>query len=253
MADRDPLEFLGNLPKAKTTPRARKPATPRAPRAKGVSAVTLAQPCCPQGHPVASKMKFCPECGSSVIVAGPPRCRNGHEVTASDKFCASCGTPMQGEAAEKIETELELRNKEQRHRMAVAAGKENPAVAYVPGKAPRNADSIVIHFLVDGFGAFGNVWVRGQEIEVWPGHPRWREAQAWITLDAAGQYAKYGRQVFGQGPWPGVQTYKAGIGRFQPLKTVSGEGVVSQPTEEEMERADAAERRRGRRVPMPLG
>ena len=150
-------------------------------------------------------------------------------------------------------TEQELVSKEQAHRRAVIAGQENPVTAYVPGKAPPDTESVVIHFLIDGFSAFGNVWMRGQEIEVWPGHPRWREAQSWILLDVPGQYRRFGRQVFGQGPWPWDRSYTAGVGHFQYLKTVSGEGVVSQPTEEELARADEAEKRRGRRVPMPMG
>jgi hypothetical protein len=274
MPEEDPLKFLGELPKrssgAKGTQdpdnakparaRVRRkpgqepeviPARPRAPRA--AKTVTLAQPCCPGGHPVNAAMKFCPECGSSVIVAGPPKCRNGHEVSATDKFCASCGTPLQGEAAQELLSEDELRSKEAAHRRAVELGKENPVTAYVPGKAPPNAKSVIIHFLVDGFGAFGQVWMRGQEIEVWPGHPRWREAENWITLDVAGQYSRYGRQCFGYGLWPWSRSYTAGLGHFQFLKTVSGEGVVSQPTEEELARADAAELARGRRVPMPIG
>jgi hypothetical protein len=198
-------------------------------------------------------MKFCPECGSTVTVAGPPTCRNGHEVTADAKFCATCGTPTQGEELVKQLSEDEQLDKERAHRRAMEMGKENPVMAYAPGKAPPGVETIVIHFLVDGFGASGNVWMRGQEIEVWPGHPRWREVQPWITLDVAGQYARYGRQVFGYGPWPGVKSYTAGVGHFQPLKTVSGDGTVAQPTEEEMARADAAEQRRGRRLPMPIG
>jgi hypothetical protein len=275
MSEQDPLKFLGDLP---SKPKARQPrrssgaspqkdptnAAPARARVRrkpgqepevtvAQGTVTLTQPCCPSGHPVTVVMKFCPECGSSVVVAGPPKCRNGHEVAASDKFCATCGTPMQGEGAEKLLTEDEQRAKLQAHRLAMERGKENPVVAYAPGKAPKGVETIVIHFLVDGFSACAQVWMRGQEIEVWPGHPRWPEVQNWIQLDVAGQYARYGRQVFGYGPWPGVKTYTAGVGHFQPLKTVSGEGTVSQPTEEELARADVAEQRRGRRLPLSIG
>jgi hypothetical protein len=274
MPEQDPLKFLGELPAkskgrqprrssgvnaAQKVPHTDTPARARVRRKPGQEPkvepeVTVkAQPTCPSGHPVVATMKFCPECGASVVVAGPPTCRNGHEVAESAKFCATCGTPMQGEEAERLLSDDELRDKENAHRRAMELGKESPVVAYAPGKAPKDVESVVIHFLVDGFSASGNVWMRGQEIEVWPGHPRWRDVQSWITLDAAGQYARYGRQVFGNGPWPGVQSYTAGIGHFQPLKTVSGDGTVSQPTEEELARADAAEKRRGRRLPMPIG
>lgn len=224
------------------------------PEVKPASVIaTLVQPCCPSGHPVTAAMKFCPECGATVVVAGPPRCRNGHDIRETDKFCAICGTPLQGEEAAKLLSDAELLDKERAHSQAVAMGKESPVIAYVPGKAPPGVESIVVHFLVDGFSDCANVWMRGQEIEVWPGHPRWRQVQWWITLDVAGQYATFGRQIFGYGPWPGVNTYTAGIGHFQQLKAASGEGMVSQPTEEELARADAAEKRRGRRLPMPMG
>jgi hypothetical protein len=223
-----------------------------------------ARPCCPQGHAVEAAMKFCPECGSECVTAGQIRCSNGHEVPPDAKFCATCGAEMHfqvsvtasGEFQSKDPsqmTEAELRTREQMHQRAIIMGAENPVISYAPGQAPANADKVLIHFLVDGFSAFGNVWYRGQEIEVWPGHPRWREAQSWINLDAAGQYSRYGRQIFGPGPWPGAQSYTLGAGHFQPLKQVGGDGSVAQPTEEELLRADAAERQRGRRVPLPIG
>ena len=150
-------------------------------------------------------------------------------------------------------SEHEMRSYEAAHQRAVILGQENPVTAYAPGQAPPGVKTVVIHFLVDGVSAFGNVWMRGQEIEVWPGHPRWREASGWITLDMAGQFQRFGRQIFGPGPWPGVKTYTAGVGRFAKLGVVGGEGFVPEPTEEELRRADEAERARGRRVPMPLG
>lgn len=274
--DEDPLKFLVGLPKRSsgTSPQKdptnatparvrvkRKPGQqpevvatpPKVPRAsRAAKTAPLTQPCCPGGHAVTAVMKFCPECGCTVTVLGPPRCRNGHEITSADKFCASCGTPLQGEAAIAADSEEELRHKEAAHRRAMELGKENPVVAYAPGKAPAKAQSVIVHFLVDGISAFGQVWMRGQEIEVWPGHPRWPEAEEWINLDVAGQYTRYGRQVFGNGPWPFNRSYTAGVGKFQHLQAVSGEGAVAQPTEEELARADKLEAARGRRVPMPI-
>jgi zinc ribbon protein len=214
---------------------------------------TSVSSCCPQGHSVKTGMKFCPECGSGCVAAGPLRCRNGHEVPEGDKFCSSCGTPLSGEAHEKLLSEESQVSKEEAHRRAISLGQENPVTAYTPGQAPGGTETVLIHFLADGFTAFGNVWMRGQEIELWPGHPRWREAQGWITLDVSGQYARYGRQMFGSGPWPGAKSYTQGAGHFQQLGQLSGQGVVSQPTEEELARADAKEKQRGRRVPMPMG
>lgn len=225
---------------------------------------TLTVPVCPGGHTVEPSMRFCPECGAELVAAGPLTCRNGHEVTATSKFCATCGVPLAEEAIfsgsadhrPRPETELSDAEKAERlrmHDMALRLGREVPAVAYAPGRAPAGTPATVVHFLVDGITAFGNVWMRGQEIEVWPGHPRWREAQGWINLDVAGQYSRYGRQVFGYGPWPGIRTYTAGAGKFQHLKSLdSDEAEVPQPTAEDLARADEAEARRGRRVPMPI-
>lgn len=226
--------------------------------------MTLTQPVCPDGHAVAASMRFCPECGRELTVPGPLTCSNGHEVTTDARFCPTCGVPLaesaifSGSADHRPRPEAELSEAERaerlrKHDQALRLGRENPAMAYVPGQAPSGARRVIVHFLVDGFGAFGNVWYRGQEIELWEGHPRWSEAQAWINLDTAQQYAKYGREVFRPGPWPGAQSYTAGAGRFQELKAIDGEGAIPQPTAEELARADEAERRRGRRVPMPLG
>jgi len=233
----------------------------KATRRKRVTA--KARPCCPRGHSVSSGMKFCPECGSECVQAGPLRCRNMHEVSEGAKFCPACGaemdlvlvhTPDGGVAqASSVLTPEEQVRKAQEHKLALEMGQQSPVMAYAPGHAPPGAQVTLIHFLIDGCSAFGNVWYRGQEIELWPGHPRWREAQPWITLDAAGQYARWGRQVFGYGPWPGARSYTAGAGRFERLKQIGGDGVVSGPSEEELAAADRKEQQRGRRVPAPIG
>src|SRR5712692_4394867 len=205
-------------------------------------------PCCPRGHTVSAGMKFCPECGSETRVPGPPKCPNGHEFPEDAKFCAVCGVSLSAPLPVAPLTPEEKISKERAHQIALEMGKVNPVTVFAPGRTPQGVSSAVIHFLVDGFTAFGNVWMRGQEIELWPGHPRWQEAQSWITLDVPGQYARFGRQIFGNGPWPGARSYTAGTGHLQALKSVSGDGAVSEPTEEELKKADAAEQQRGRRV-----
>lgn len=227
-------------------------------------AAAMPQRKCHIGHEVTGAAKFCPECGAKIIdPAAPLTCGNGHEVSLQDKFCAECGdlvSPEPGYSAVAVrprpESELsadELVARKRAHDAALRMGKEAPDVMYQPGQAPASVKTTIIHFLNDGFGAFGVVWLRGQEIELWPGHPRWREAQAWITLDVAGQFKRWGRQMFGIGPWPGEQSYTAGAGHFQQMKALSGDGSIAQPTEEELARGDAAEQRRGRRVPAPIG
>lgn len=218
---------------------------------------------CPAGHPVSAEHKFCPECGlKTVLVVASPRCRNGHEVTSDQKFCPTCGVQVIRPVAAgpddprpKPASELtpeELRERERMHAEAVRRGKENPVMAFAPGRAPAAAQTTIVHFVADGFTAFGNVWVRGQEVELWPGHPRWEEAQLWINMDTAEQLRRWQKEYFRPGPWPGERSYLAGRGRFEQLKSLSGdEGGVSEPSDEELRAADEAERRRGRRVPNP--
>lgn len=223
---------------------------------------SLAKPTCPGGHPVTSAMKFCPQCGLAIPdPSKPPQCRNGHEVSLADKFCAMCGAsmaevpPESGVREYRPAGELsdaERADRERQHVAAVRLGKEMPAVVYTSGSAPPGVPTVIIHILQDGFCVFGQVWMRGQELEVWEGHPRWHEMQRLLREDVSVQYARYGRQMFGMGLWPGAKSYTAGAGKFQPLKQISGDGEINQPTEEELARADEAERRRGRRVPLPL-
>jgi hypothetical protein len=71
-------------------------------------------------------------------------------------------------------------------------------------------EKILIHVLTDGFTACGQIWFRGQEIEFPIGSPEHeqqldREGRSWLDLrdDVAGQYQRYGTQMFASGPWPG--------------------------------------------------
>lgn len=79
------------------------------------------------------------------------------------------------------------------------------------GKAQR-AEPILIHFLEDGFTAFGQVWYRGQELEVAKPSKHYdltvdRTGASWLDLvGPAGemeQARRYGRIMFRAGPWPG--------------------------------------------------
>lgn len=63
----------------------------------------------------------------------------------------------------------------------------------------------LLHFLVDGFTAFGAVWYRGQEIEIDEktyNDTVNREGKSWIDLTAKEQMKKFGAQMFAEGPWP---------------------------------------------------
>lgn len=242
--------------------RARRPRT-RPVRQEGEQPVTR----CPDGHEVAIDSRFCPVDGKRIESAGPPVCLNGHQVkVAGALFCPQCGIGM--DAAQATESggvivtrprpdaELsqdELKKREMLHHQALRLGQENPVLQFGRMRPEQGTQTTLIHFLVDGVTAFGHVWMRGQEIELWPGHPRWAEAKEWIQLDTAGQFERWGRQVFGNGPWPGARSYTAGIHNFQQLMSMSGEGFVQPPGQDELARADRQEQQRGRGVPMPIG
>lgn len=120
--------------------------------------------------------------------------------------------------------ELEALLAEKQERIAT-----NSAVQY---GAQDGGERILIHFLEDGFMAFGNIWYRGQEVEVSVNSREYaatvRNGQSWIDLrdDFAGQVERYGSHKFASGP-------------FRPRKgEVFNDDVA------------AEDRRRGRRVPV---
>lgn len=193
--------------------------------------------------------------------AGVP-CALGHLNHPDARFCGGCGLPMgaalpaagepmrpkpvgQLSLAEKAEREC-------RHAEAVAAAAqfESQPVRFVPAEG----ESVLIHFVADGLTAFGQVWYRGQELQIGPGHPRWAEALSWITLDRWGQINRWGEQKFDFGPWPGRRSYTEALGSFEQLGGTDAQGnkvAVAGPTEQQLRDADEAERRRGRAVPAP--
>lgn len=92
--------------------------------------------------------------------------------------------------------------------------------------------------------------MRGQELEITVGGPRWADASRWILQDDRQQMAHYGDVMFRPGPWPGLSTYTAA--RYEELANVNKDGPkVTGPSPEELARADARERLRGRGVPAP--
>jgi len=74
-------------------------------------------------------------------------------------------------------------------------------------KPEQHKQTVLIHFTADRLTAFGQVWYRGQELEIGPGHPRWPEAADWITLTPEQQVQRFGEQKFAPGPWPGPRPY----------------------------------------------
>jgi hypothetical protein len=189
-----------------------------------------------------------------------PSCGLGHQNHPDARFCANCGLPMDVQlpavAAESARprpaaelTTQEKAEREAAHQQAIAAAAafEQAEPAYVP----TEGQAIVIHFVADGLTAFGQVWYRGQELEIGPEHPRWTEALGWITLTRFQQVDRWGEQKFDTGPWPG-RGYADAAGSFERLVVTDPQGNTVQftgPTQEQLLQAEAAERRRGRAVP----
>lgn len=153
-------------------------------------------------------------------------------------------------------TEQERTERDRQHAEALAAARqfENAPVTY----QPNEGEGVLIHFVEDGLTFAGQVWYRGQEIEIGPGHPRWEQARGWILLDKYQQIERYGKQYFDRGPWPGRRSYTEGAGSYQRLyagRDQDGKlaNPFAGPGEEALRQADELERRRGRAVPAPLG
>ncbi len=188
------------------------------------------------------------------------QCALGHANTEAARFCATCGLTMDAQAPVTVDLEAarpkpaselsaaERAERDRQHAEALAAARqfENAPAVFVPSEG----EAVLVHFIEDGLTAFGQVWYRGQEIEIGPGHPRWEEARAWVLLDRTGQISRWGKQFFAPGPWPGRQSYLDGADGFEKLGAEKGGGgTFAGPGEEALRKADEMERRRGRAVP----
>lgn len=138
------------------------------------------------------------------------RCQFSHPNPAGGKFCPECGLPVSSEARvvsitvepPKPYDELTAEEKaarDQQHQQSLAA---NAAFAAQEPEeiVPVAGDNVVIHFVDDGFTAFGKVWLRGNQLSIGPSHPRWPDAVRWITLTPPEQFERYGKQYFAPGP-----------------------------------------------------
>ena len=191
-------------------------------------------------------------------------CQLGHISPPDSAFCPRCGLPrgavvqaaVSAEAARpRPASELtpeELAERDLQHAEAVAAAAQFEARPQEFVRA--EGEAILIHFIEDGLTAFGQVWYRGQELEIGPSHPRWQEALGWITLDRFAQIERWGKQKFDYGPWPGRRSYAEAAGSFEHLSVIAPDGTkipYAGPSATELKAADDAEARRGRAVPAP--
>jgi hypothetical protein len=144
-------------------------------------------------------------------------CMLGHLNPAGTRFCGQCGLEIaaRGPAASfsaererpKPAAELtpeEKAERERQHAAALAAARRFEQA--VPQFVPTEGEAVLIHFVADGFTAFGQVWFLGQELEIGPDHPRWAEARRWITMSRFEQIERYGGHKFDPGPWPAASS-----------------------------------------------
>lgn len=124
--------------------------------------------------------------------------------------------------------------------------KAKAAQAYVPVDKydDKEGDTVLIHFVEDGLTAQGQLWYRGQEIEVTVGDKSWndsldRNGKSWMALTENEQIDRYGSVKFRRGPWPGKKSYREG----------EWTDPKSAPPESELEKADRLERERRRAAP----
>lgn len=129
-------------------------------------------------------------------------------------------TPKQREIQE-LEDQLAKRN-------AIIA--ESTPLQYV---ISGTGETILVHVVLDGFIALGEVWYRGQELEFEIGSPAHRQTfnskgESWLDLagDLQAQYDRWGKQYLAVGPFVGLRGEKF---------------------DDEVARSDA---RRGRAVPL---
>lgn len=71
-----------------------------------------------------------------------------------------------------------------------------------------DGDGVMIHVLEDGLTACGVVWYRGQEIRFVQGGEAYEQTknrlgESWLDLEEADQWERWGKKMFGRGPWPG--------------------------------------------------
>jgi hypothetical protein len=221
---------------------------------------------CAKGHEAPGGAKFCPECGEPFQVtaeAAPNEwtCQSGHLIHWDAKFCQECGdarpdlrAPVSGAglaaemmarpAPEETLTPEQKAARAAQHAAALRMGAEDPQ--QVIEKPRAGSRTILFHVRKSGWTFAGVVWMRGQEIELAEGTARWQEAQDFIHLDEAGQVARWGRECFRLGPWPGQRSYTQAVGDYQ---AVTGSGA---PTLDQLQQADAQEAARGRGVPAPM-
>lgn len=149
---------------------------------------------------------------------------------------------------EPIETDEQLQIRELKEQIALltAAVQSVPKTQAAADKyEDKEGDTVLIHFIDDGFTAQGTTWYRGQEVEVVVGSKQWndsldREGNSWFSMTEEDQLDKYDKAFFRRGEWKGKKSYLEGE-FVDPDKA---------PPQSELEKADKLERDRRRAAPL---
>lgn len=108
--------------------------------------------------------------------------------------------------------------------------------------ATPTGETILIHFVEDGFTAQGQLWYRGQELEFEVGGEAHEQTKnrfgvSWLDMatDVDAQWERYGKEMFRAGPWRGKSWESA---------------VTEDGNERDVAAAAAKERKRNRAAPL---
>lgn len=160
----------------------------------------------------------------SVVVEEDAEDRRIRELKAALAATPAVPAPL-------TEKQREIQDLEDQLARRTAAAVEHAEPVYSDTVA--DGEKILIHVVLDGFTALGEVWYRGQELEFVKGSPDYlrtvnRRGESWLDLahDVQGQYDRWGKQYIAPGPFVGLRHEKF---------------------DDEIAKADA---RRGRRVPI---
>ncbi len=166
--------------------------------------------------------------------------------------------PGAGSGRPVPESELTPEQRQIRHledQLARERGRKDPQIE-LESTEPGAQGNVLIHFLEDGFTALGQVWYRGQELEVAPGSGAYadtcdRLGHSWLELrhDEFGQVERFGKVMFRAGPWPGKPLVEAAKVPFESLRSLHGDSAAAGPSESELAEAAKAEARRRRAAP----
>jgi hypothetical protein len=123
------------------------------------------------------------------------------------------------ELREKLEAE-EIKDLEDKlaTKLGAKAGSEPIKYADAP-----TGETLLLHFVEDGFIACGEVWQTGQELEFEIGGKAYnqqfdRNGNSWLNLvdDEEAQWAKFGKLMFRRGPFRGKRWGDSGV-KGEPL------------------------------------